>query len=172
MFKDKVDPLQDFRENGRPEALDEDADAVDKEIVKELVKQYVSAEVNIRRNIQNTYGLVSGQCSVALRATGSLTLKKSIGIDGKDNPRGSYHDALILMYKMKQGKNEANDAYLERFKANINTVELAKGKSVFCVKEIMEPDEDKQLREREIYDESKLCTILIYEADFNTGTKG
>ena len=39
---------------------------------------------------------------------------------------------------MKQGGSEANDNYLERFKANVGVVELAQVRNVFCSREIIQ----------------------------------
>ena len=58
LFLDKKDPIDAFKKEQRPTALDENADDVDKEIFKESIKQYVSMETNARRNLQKTYGLM------------------------------------------------------------------------------------------------------------------
>ena len=39
---------------------------------------------------------------------------------------------------MKQGQIKSNDSYMERFKTNISTVELARGADVFCSTELMD----------------------------------
>ena len=41
------------------------------------------------------------------------------------------HDALAILYKMKQGQSESNNHYLERFKSNIASVEVSHGSQVF-----------------------------------------
>ena len=38
---------------------------------------------------------------------------------------------------MKQSNSESNDRYLERFKSNINTVELAHGAYIFCPEKLV-----------------------------------
>ena len=60
-------------------------------------------------------------------------LKKMVsGINDKVNPHLTLHEAIVTLYKMEQYPVKANDHYLERFKANIHTVELAKGGHIFC----------------------------------------
>ena len=54
------------------------------------------------------------------------------GIDKKSDPRSPLIYALAVIFKMKQGGSEANENYLERFKANVGVVELAQGRNVFC----------------------------------------
>ena len=59
--------------------------------------------------------------------------KANSGINTKVNLRLTMHKTVAALYKMKQGQHEANDYYLERFKAALLTVELAKGCSHLCV---------------------------------------
>ena len=113
----------------------------------------------LRSNIEKLYGLLWGQFSSTLQTTIKGTSKYEdnsddfdaiwllteikiviSGIDLKANPSLTLHEALLTLYKMKQGETKANDNYLERFKSNIMTVELIGGKDFFCSKGIMTKD--------------------------------
>ena len=63
--------------------------------------------------------------------------KATSGIDAKADPRLTLIDSLYGIFCMKQGATESNDCYIERFKANMSTVELACGSNVFCCTELM-----------------------------------
>ena len=67
--------------------------------------------------------------------------KATSGIDNMSDPRDTLLDSLAVFFKMKQGATEANDQFLDRFKANVSTVELAGGSDFLCPTNIM----DKQL---------------------------
>ena len=155
VFKDFKDPLVALQTNHMPLAI-EDPNEIEKEIQRERVRQYVSREVNVRRNTEKAFGIIWGQCSLALQADikGNsnyeekankfdilwllIELKKAVsGIDDKVNPHLTLHEAVATLYKMKQGQSESNEHYLECFKANINTVTLAKGDHIFCSDELL-----------------------------------
>ena len=64
------------------------------------------------------------------------------------------HQAVAVLYNMNQGQHEANDHYLERFKAAVLTVEIAKGENIFVSPELIKsgastPIEEELLREKE-----------------------
>ena len=155
IFKDFKDPLATLQANHMPRAI-ENPSEIEKEIQRERIKQYVSREVNVRRNRERAFGIVWGQCSLALQSEMKgnhnyeeksasfdilwllVELKKAVsGIDDKVNPYLTLHEAISTLYKMKQGQTESNEHYLERFKANVNTVELAKGDHIFCSDELL-----------------------------------
>ena len=135
-----------------PVPLDDDSskDPILEAILREEVKQFVTRKNNIRRNIQRTFGLIWGQCSSALQAyikgqlgyiTASDTYdvkwlmretKKAVnGIDSKANPYATMHEAIGIMYRMRQGQHESNDGYVERFKNNALTVDMVQGSNIF-----------------------------------------
>ena len=58
--------------------------------------------------------------------------KATAGIDNKSYPEMTILDAIGQLFETKQGENESNDRFLERFKSSVNTLELAQGKYVFC----------------------------------------
>ena len=64
--------------------------------------------------------------------------KATSGINVKVNPRLTMHEAVAALYKMKQGPNKSNNYYLDRFKAAVLTVEMAKGGHIFVSHELVE----------------------------------
>ena len=59
-------------------------------------------------------------------------LKKATSdIDDKANSRLTLHEAISVLYKMKQGQTESNDHYLERFKTDSR---YGKRRTYFCLK--------------------------------------
>ena len=48
-------------------------------------------------------------------------------------------DSIATLFAMKQGDTEPNDSFLERFKSNVNTVDLSHGKYVFCPITLIKP---------------------------------
>ena len=157
IFRKMEDPAAKFSTKLKPskpvkKGTDE-VDPVDMDIYKEQVKLYVSRQSNLRRNMEKAFGLIWGQCSSSLQqnlksleefddAYDDLNIlwlvkatKRAVsGIDSKSEPRHILHKALSELYHLKQGETESNDKFLERFKSAVNTVELAQGESVFCVK--------------------------------------
>ena len=128
----------------------EQEDSLEVDIYKEKVKVYVSGLSHLSRNIEKVYGIVWGQCSSALQAKiksvsgyheKSSTLdclwllqelkKATSGINAKADPVDTIIDAYYIIFRMRKGPTEANDSYMERFRANIDTVELAQGQNVF-----------------------------------------
>ena len=142
-----------FDRKRKPSKLATDAEGDDLEVAiyKTKVKMYVTAESNLIRNVEQVFGIIWGQCSSALQSkiksladyndkSGDLDtlwllkeLKKATsGIDAKAEPRSTLVDSLYGMFRMRQRATESNDSYMERFKANASTVELAQGHNIFC----------------------------------------
>ena len=97
-----------------------------------------------------------------------LNLKKVIsGIDKKDNARVTYHDALAALYKMKQGQDESNSEYLERFRSIVNSAELAQASNVFCSPALMEVAQDGKPTDQDINDEEEasMAILLLKNSD-------
>ena len=179
VFKDFKDPLVALQTIHMPTAID-NPNEIQKEIQKERIKQYVSREVNIRRNTEKAFGIIWGQCSLALQADikGNsryeeksamfdvlwllIELKKAVsGIDDKVNSHLTLHEAVAALYKMKQGQSESNEHYLERFKANINTVELAKGDHIFSSDELLLRAYGDKPTDRQIEDEKERSKAIL-----------
>ena len=158
IFKTMTDPTTTFKSRYKPSAPSETGDSVDKDIYREEVKLYVTRQVNLRRNVEKIFGIVWGQCSSALQSNiKAITefsekhdildtiwlireLKKATsGIDNKSYPEMNILDAIGQLFETKQGENESNDRFLERFKSSINTLELSQGKYVFCPTALIKP---------------------------------
>ena len=59
-------------------------------------------------------------------------LKKATSdIDDKAKVYVNMHNAMVTLYKMRQGSQESNDHYLARFKANVAAFKLTGGDHVF-----------------------------------------
>ena len=118
--------------------------------------------MNLQRNLEKSYGLIWGQCSAGLQAYVKGTsayatmsvifnvvwllheLKKATsGIDDKANIYVNMHDAMSMLYKMRQGTQETNDHFLARFKANVTAVKLTGGGHVFFSPKLVGMDKDK-----------------------------
>ena len=130
------DPIKEYEANnmpGTPSAEDIN-NPVKEAILREEIKQFVARKNNIRRNIQSVYSLLWGQCSASLQAyikgqdgyiksTESYDVKwlmselrkASSGVDSKANPYLTMLEATSTVFKMRQGSNESNDTYVERF---------------------------------------------------------
>lgn len=60
-------------------------------------------------------------------------LKKVIaGIDPKSNNKMTSHNVISFLYNSKQGRNEADDRYYERFTSSTVTAELTDGMGLFA----------------------------------------
>ena len=114
------------------------------------MKEYLGRESSLRRNMENTFGQILGQCSSSLQSrikghslvedsyddldTVWLVKELKMGvsiIDNKSDSRLTVHKSLGELYHLKQGETESNDRFLELIKSCVNTVELAEGKSIF-----------------------------------------
>ena len=62
---------------------------------------------------------------------------------------------------MKQGQSESNKHYLKRFKANVNTVELAKGDHIFCLDELLLRAYGDTPTDCEIETEKERCKAIL-----------
>ena len=52
-------------------------------------------------------------------------------MDSKGNPRMNIQDTISVLYCMRQGPNESNKHYTDRFKSNITPIKLTKGDHIF-----------------------------------------
>ena len=179
VFKKLQDPMREFEAKHMPSAI-EDPNDIQKEIQKERVKQYVAREMLLKSNMVKVYGLVWGQCSAALQSyvkgldsyeeksdvfdvlwlLGELK-KATSGIDVKVNPRLTMHEAVATLYKMKQGPDESNDYYLDRFGAAVLTVEMAKGGHIFLSPELVEGSGTALTNEEILCEKEKSKAILL-----------
>ena len=149
--KELDDDEQDFDE-AEEDDLDSDDDYLDPDDIVERmlletkVKTFVAQEENLKNNMNKIYAIVWGQCSSSLQAVlkgdddferkhkkrDAVWLLEQIkvvtsGIDNKSNKYKNLLATLTQLFTMRQGDTEANDKFLNRFKSNVQTVELAGG---------------------------------------------
>ena len=60
----------------------------------------------------------------------------SAGIDTNSNKYDNLIEQVLTVFTMRQRDNESNDEYLNRFKSNLQTLELAGGGDVFYSKKL------------------------------------
>jgi hypothetical protein len=153
--------------------------------MQEEVKRFVARKNNIQRNIQGASYLIWGQCSTALqafvkgqdgyaKATEGYDVtwllkevkKASSGIDSKANPYVTMHDAIGMLYRMKQGAAEADGSYVERFKNNVMTAEMVHGGHLFYSPDVTEKTLSLATDE-EVYaaKEASMAVLVLQNAD-------
>ena len=157
------DPFLNFETKHKPTSLTtQEPSFDDKMLQQERLKAYVLRENQLKDNIIKVYGLLWRQCSSALQAVikgneefklkssshDLLWLLKDIkkivsGVDVKANAHQTMFEALIALVNTRQQQSESNDHYMERFKSNVNTLEMAKGGHIFCSRELVKIDKDK-----------------------------
>ena len=146
----------------------------------------MSREINLRRNVQKIFGIIWGQYSSALQYNiKSITefkdrydtvdtiwlvkeLKKATsGIDNKSYPVLTLLDSIHTLFSMKQSEAEPNDRYLERFKSNVNTIELAHGEYIFCPTSFVKPVDPNNITaaEKKIECEKMKAALLLRNSD-------
>ena len=181
------DPIEIYERKHMPAPLPSDKkdDPILEAIMREEIKQYVVRKNNIRRNIQSTFGLIWGQCSSALQAyvkgqEGYLPAsndydlkwllreirKASSGIDEKSNAYTTMHESIGALYRMRQGANESNDGFVERFKNAVMTVDMVQGGHLFFSPGITKR-EKTEATEQEIYSakEASMAALLLQNSD-------
>jgi len=187
LFSSLRDPMDHFNSKRKPKKLTETQlqDTLEVDIYKESIKVYVSGRTTLTRNVEKTYGIIWGQCSSALQSkiksvseytSKSMELdalwllqelkKTTSGIDSKAEPRSTLIDSFFGIFKIQQGPTEANDAFLERYKANVGVVELAAGDYIFCCNRLMtkvnaEPTDDEISIEKDRFK----AMLLLKNAD-------
>ena len=143
LFRRLENPTTSFDKKRKPKSLTDEQkqDPVNVDIYKEQIKIYVSRQCSLTRNTEKCYGIIWGQCSAGLHARikghvnyedKSIDLdvvwlvqelkKATSGIDNMSDPRDTLIDSLAVFFKMAQGATEANDQFLDRFKANVSTL--------------------------------------------------
>ena len=85
----------------------------------------------------------------------------SAGIDTNSNKYDNLIEQVLTVFTMRQRDNESNDEYLNRFKSNLQTLELAGGGDFFYSKkldvEITPSTTDEHIQEAK--DRFKSCTF-------------
>ena len=67
------------------------------------------------------------------------TVKKiTSGIDNRDNKQFMLHKSLISFFTIRQGEIESNNSFLNRFKSNVQNLELVGGSNFLYIIEHLE----------------------------------
>ena len=148
LVTDLVDPTSNFLNNMPTPAFDATeaaADPMKKAVNDQMAKQFAQRIDALRTNIAKVYGLVWGQCTTGLQAEikseddynskasayDTLWLletvkKKSSGVATRGNKYLNMLNVLTHFFRdTTQGRNESEDAWYRRFKAECDTVEVA-----------------------------------------------
>lgn len=147
---------------------------------QECLKVYINRENILKDNHIKIYGIVWRQCSSALQSVikGLDEYKSSAadhylvwllqqikkvtsGIDVKAKPHNILYEAISTAFNVKQFPNESNDRYVERFKSNVQTVELVKGGHIFCSRELVQSVSDEDITNEEIEAENEKLKAFI-----------
>ena len=93
--------------------------------------------------------------------------KATSGIDNKSYPVLTLLDSIHTLFSMKQSEAEPNDRYLERFKSNVNTIELAHGEYIFCPTSFVKPVDPDNITaaEKKIECEKMKAALLLRNSD-------
>jgi len=147
-----VDLIEKLETENKPKNLtvEEKKSDVEVDITREEIKVYVRDLKLLKSNVKKMYSLVFGNCTdgvptlhkaeelyeekyCAFDCTWLLKIIKSIVsvIDTKMIPIVSLHTAMMYFLFLKQYGNEANDAYLTRFKPGAKTLNSAGGGHLF-----------------------------------------
>ena len=175
------DPFEHFVERHKPSPLTMPAPTFDDKFMQqERIKAFVSRENMLRDNCTKVFGLVWRQCTSALQAVVKgeegykeksskhdliwllMKIKQvTSGVDVKANRHIVLLSSLLNLLNMRQQDNESNDHYVERFKANVHTVELARGGHIFCSHELLDLPEDQVPSEEQIQKEEEMFKAII-----------
>ena len=154
---------------------------VKKWIKQEEVKKHIKRLTNLDNNKETLYGIVWGQCSVALQEVMKTDsdfiskdsdfdciwlLKKckmiSSGIDNKGNKHNTLLKAILQLCNIKQQSHESNDSFRTRLDASVLTLELAGGKHVLCSDVLLKAKDVTNPTTEEIKaEENKLKAMLM-----------
>ena len=183
LFREMKDPLLHLNSNYKPKKpIDDKAPdySEDLDLYKAEITAFTQRKLNLRRNKEKSFGLVWGQCSAGLQSyikgiesyvekSNTFELlwlltqlkKATAGIDDKANPFVTIHNAMSALYKMRQGNNESNDRYLERFKANVLATELTYGSHVFYSPELSGKERHLSTHQEITLQEEKSKAVLL-----------
>ena len=148
IVKHLKDPNGTFDDKNKPTKLSDEnqKSPIERMIQDQEIKQFVYKKQTLKNNINKIYAIVWGQCTSGVQSVlkgeedfeereedvDCLWLLKSIkkitaGIDNKDNKQYTLHESIMCFFTMRQGETESNDSYLNRFKSNIQNLELVGG---------------------------------------------
>ena len=175
------DPTVGFKETHMPPPLHTDTPTFDEKFLQqERLKSFIVRENMLKRNCSKLYSIIWRQCSSALQAVikgldeytsramkhDFIWLLKQIkkvtsGVDVKANPHDTLFESISALINMRQYATESNDHYIERFKSNVHTVELAKGGHIFCSHELVQCASEDDITDEEINRESEKFKAII-----------
>ena len=166
--RDLKDPSTNFRKHNLPKNLSNKQKESDVEVAiqAQRIKLYAVREADMKNNMDKVYGIVKGQCSMSLRTVIKqepdydekndqhdvlwlLSKLKEVtsGLDTKSNKRSNLHEAILVLFTMRQGESENDSSYMKRFDINIETLITAGGKHILCSPELMEKEGDEPNKE-------------------------
>ena len=95
--------------------------------------------------------------------SGSTGLTKEVG----QKMYSPCANSMVLTLDLKQSEVEPNDRYLERFKSNVNTIELAHGEYIFCPTSFVKPVDPNNITaaEKKIECEKMKAALLLRNSD-------
>lgn len=112
------------------------------------IRRYLECEDTLKGTIVKFYGLIIGQCTLALhsmirgnkdfesnsKAFNALWFLKmikkiTVGMDTKANPYLMFHDQLITFMMTRQGMTKSHDEYLNQFNAHYKNMEISGGEN-------------------------------------------
>ena len=100
VFKDLKDPLAPLQTNHMSTAIENPSD-IEKEILKERIEQCVARESNVCHNMEKAFGIIWGQCSLALQSDikGNSSYKE----------KSAKFDILWLLSELKKAVSGIDD---------------------------------------------------------------
>jgi hypothetical protein len=158
-IRDMKDPSINFKKHNLPKNLTTKQKESDVEVAiqAQRIKLYAAREADMKNNMDKVYGIVKGQCSMSLRTVIKqdavfdekndehdvlwlLSKLKEVtsGLDTKSNKRSNLHEAILVLFTMRQGESESDSSYMKRFEMNVETLITAGGRHILCSPELMD----------------------------------
>ena len=158
MIVDLKDPKSGFETKFSPTDLDdEDQSSATKVKIWELkVKKYLDREEKLEKNTNKIYALTIGQCTPVLHSmlkgdpdydTKSCTFDAlwllqrlkilTASVDTKANLALVLHEQLLAFMTIRQGQNESEDEYLQRFNSRVKSLEMSGGSHIFTSPQLL-----------------------------------
>jgi hypothetical protein len=153
LIRELKDPSTNFRKNNLAKNLtakQKESD-IKAAIQAQSIKLYAAREADMKNNMDKVYGIVKGQCSMSLHTVIKqypeldekndkhnvfrlLSKLKDVtsGLDMKSNKHSNLHEAILVLFTMKQGEFESDSNYMKRFEMNIKMLIIAGGKHILC----------------------------------------
>ena len=94
------------------------------------------------------------------------------GVDTKAKTRNKFYDSISTLYPMHQCNIESNYSYLNRFKENVQTVELAKGTHIFYAQNLMTASDPENPTATEINNDRDKFKDIFFLNRYDKGSYG